>query len=43
MKKTKIENTIRKHQEDLKILEETMENIGDGKDFILQKTFDFFA
>lgn len=30
MKKVKIENTIRKHQDELKILEETMENISDG-------------
>lgn len=31
MKKNKIENSIRKHQEELKILEDTMENIGDDK------------
>lgn len=34
MKKAKIENAIRKHQEELKILEETMENIIDGLFFI---------
>ena len=31
LKKQKIETTIRKQQEELKILEETMENIKDGK------------
>jgi hypothetical protein len=31
MKKQKIENILRKNQEELKILEETMENISDGK------------
>jgi hypothetical protein len=30
MKKNKIEALIRKNQEELKILEETMENISDG-------------
>ena len=30
MKKQKIESIIEKHQEELKILEETMENIIDG-------------
>jgi hypothetical protein len=30
IKKSKIENIILKHQEELKILEETMENIKDG-------------
>jgi hypothetical protein len=31
IKKAKIESSIKKQQEELKILEETMENICDGK------------
>ena len=38
VKKAKIESIITKHQEELKILEETMENIKDGILYLYIKT-----
>ena len=38
VKKAKIESIITKHQEELKILEETMENIKDGLLYLYIKT-----